>query len=314
MGRSSINVSSRSEIWTGYLFPRTLEEALELLQDYSGRARIIAGGTDLVLQSQRGQCDSQVMVDITRIPDLAFLEERDGWIYVGPQVTHEQVATSPLVQKKAGVLAQACASVGGPQIRRVATLVGNVVNALPAADGAVALFALDAEVQVMDQCGRRWEPISDFHTGVGECGANPCHEIVTALRFRPLADATGWSFQRLARRRTLILPMLCVAVIAQVEADRFADARIAIGPIAPIPFRARSAESAIRGKPVGEQVIAEAARSAYEDAKPRDSVLRGSGEYRKQMVQVLVRRGLQHSVTSCGRIREGAKGVTNAVS
>lgn len=316
MGRPNVNDNSPFTGWTDYLIPRTLEEALELLQDHDGRARIIAGGTDLVLQSQRGQCDNRVMVDITRIPGLAFLEERDGWIYVGPQVTHAHIADSPLVQQKAGVLARACGMVGGPQIRRVATLAGNVVNALPAADGAVALFALDAEIEIMDQCGRRWESITGFYSGVGICGANPCHEIVVGIRFRSLPDTAGWSFQRLARRRTLILPMLCVAVIVQVQDACFADASIAIGPIAPIPFRALSAESALQGAPISDQTIAEAAHKVYDEANPRDSVLRGSGEYRKHMVDVLVRRGLQQAVEDAsGAVNTSSvKGVTHAAS
>ena len=290
--------------WSDYLFPETLEDAVAMLQKHDGRARIIAGGTDLVLQSKRGLCASEVMVDITRIPDQAFLEEQDGWIHIGPLVTHEQVSASPLVREKAGVLAQACGSVGGPQIRSVATLAGNVVNALPAADGAVALFALDAEVEVLDQCGRRWESITGFYTGVGECGANPCHEIVVGLRLRPLPESAGWSFQRLARRKSLILPMLCVATTVEVEDGRTANARIAVGPVAPIPFRARAAEDMLKGTETDERIIAEAARKAYEQASPRDSVLRGSGEYRKHMVEVMVRRGLNEAMSRASQTLE----------
>jgi CO/xanthine dehydrogenase FAD-binding subunit len=283
-------------MWSDYLFPTSLEGALEMLVAHDGRARIIAGGTDLVLQAQRGQCPSSVMVDITSIPNLAFLEEREGWICVGPTVTHAQVAASPLVRERAGVLASACASVGGPQIRQVGTLVGNVVNALPAADGAVALFALDAQVHVLDCSGSRWLPIASFYKGVGQCAADPCHEIVTALRFRPLQGRTGWSFRRLARRRALILPTLCTAIVVGVEDGLFADARLAVGPVAPIPLRVRSAEGALLGAPAAEPAIAEAARRAQQAADPRDSILRGSAGYRKQMVEVLVRRGLREAL------------------
>jgi CO/xanthine dehydrogenase FAD-binding subunit len=263
---------------------------------HHSRARIIAGGTDLVLQAQRGQCPSSVMVDITSIPGLGFLEERESWIYVGPTVTHAQAAASPLIREKAGVLARACASVGGPQIRHVGTLVGNVVNALPAADGAVALFALDAQVQVLDCGGSRWLPIAGFYRGVGQCAADPCHEIVTALRFRPLQGKGGWSYQRLARRQALILPTLCTAIVVGVQDGCFSDARVAVGPVAPIPLRARSAEEVLLGAPAAEPAIAEAARRARQAADPRDSVLRGSAGYRKQMVEVLVRRGLREAL------------------
>ncbi len=279
--------------WTEYLFPQTVEEALEMLAAYGGRARLIAGGTDLVLQAERGLVRAEVMVDITRIPGLDFIEERGGWIYIGPQVTHAQVAASPLVREKAGVLAQACGSVGGPQIRHVGTLVGNVVNAMPAADGAVALFALDAEAEVADRTGREWRPIAELYAGVGQCRVDPCAQMVTGIRFRPLPPAARWAYLRLAQRKALILPMLNVAAVAEVEDGRFREVRIAIGPVAPTPLRARAAEERLRGAPVDRESIAEAARLAEEAANPRDSVLRGSAEYRRAMVGVLVRRALE---------------------
>ena len=287
--------------WTDYLFPQTIAETLAMLQAHQGRARIIAGGTDLVLQAQRGQCDSTVMVDITRIPGLDFLEEREGFIWIGPQVTHAQVAASPLVRAHAGLLARACGSVGGPQIRHVGTLVGNVVNAMPAADGAVALFALEAEVEVQDASGRRTVPIDTLYAGVGRCTLDPCVQMVTAIRFRALPAGSGWSFQRLAQRRALILPMLNCAVVAQVAGGRFVEARIAVGPVAETPLRATAAEEALRGAPVGPETMREAARLAQEAAHPRDSAVRGSGEYRRAMVGVLVRRGLAEAAAMAGR-------------
>ncbi|MGC8958646.1 MAG: FAD binding domain-containing protein [Chloroflexia bacterium] len=284
--------------WTAYLFPESVEEALEMLSAHAGRARLIAGGTDLVLQAQRGQCPAEVMVDITRIPGLDFLEEREGWIWIGPQVTHGQIAASPLIREKAGLLARACGCVGGPQIRHVGTLVGNVVNAMPAADGAVALFALDAEVEVADLAGRRFFPIAELYAGVGRSRVDPAAQMVTAIRFPALPAGSGWAYKRLAQRKALILPMLNVAVVVEVEAGRFRRARIALGPVAPTPLRARAAEEALQGAPVSEEAVAEAARLAQEAASPRDSVIRGSAEYRKAMVGVLVRRALWEAVPS----------------
>lgn len=283
--------------WDQYLFPQTVEDALALLEANSGRARLIAGGTDLVLQAAQGKCVSTVIVDITRIPGLDFLEEHDGYIWIGPQVTHAQIAAAPLIRERAGVLAAGCGSVGGPQIRHVATLVGNVVNAMPAADGAVALFALDAGVEVAEKAGRRIIPIAELYAGVGVCTLNPCAQIVSGIRFRPLPAGWGWSFKRLAQRRALILPMLNTAVVVQVAEGRFGEARIAVGPVAATPMRARAAEMALRGKPVHPDTIAAAARLAMEESHPRDSAVRGSGEYRRAMVEVLVRRGITEAVS-----------------
>lgn len=284
-------------MWQNYLFPATVQEALEMLANHGGQARIIAGGTDLVLQSQRGQCAATVMVDITRIPGLDAIEERDGHITIGCQVTHARIAASPLIRQKAEVLALACGSVGGPQTRNVGTLVGNVVNALPAADGAVALFALEAEVEVVDADGRRWLPIAEMYAGVGECTINPCVQMVTAVRFRPLSDGWASAYQRLANRKALALPILNTAVVVGLEEGVCSEVRIAVGPVAPIPFRAREAEAALAGQPPTPEAVVRAARLAAEAANPRDSALRGSRDYRKAMVEVLVRRALTEAVT-----------------
>ncbi len=288
-------------MWEEYLFANSVEHALELLARYGGRAQLIAGGTDLVLQSQRGECPATVMVDITRIPGLNRIEERDGYILIGAQVTHAQIAASPLIREKAPILAMACSQVGGPQTRNAGTLVGNVVNAQPAADGATALFALDAELEVATLETRRWEPISQVYRGVGVCAIDACREMVTAVRFRPLANACGCSYQRLARRKALTLPTLVVAVVLEMGEDVVRTARIAIGPVAPTPYRAADAEAYLIGKKAHEAAFAEAGQLAAAKAKPRDSLIRGSSEYRTAMVAVLVRRALAEAAQECRR-------------
>jgi CO/xanthine dehydrogenase FAD-binding subunit len=283
-------------MWQKYLFPATVQEALEMLTAHPGESQIIAGGTDLVLQSKRGQCPAAVIVDITRIPGLDFIVERDGFIAIGCQATHAQVAHSPLIQKKAEVLALACGSVGGPATRNVGTLVGNVVNALPAADGAVALFALDAEVEVADASGRHWMPIAELYVGVGECVLDPCAQMVTTIRFRPLERGQASAYQRLANRKALALPTLAVGTVVGVR-DGVCDAvRISVGPVAPTPFRAHEAEAALIGQLPTTGAIAHAAELAEQAAQPRDSLLRGSRDYRQAMVGVLVRRALTQAV------------------
>jgi len=291
-----------------YLFPSSVDEALDLLAEHRGHSQIIAGGTDLVLQARSGKCQATVLVDVTRIPGLDRIEERDGYIVLGAQVTHAQAMRAPLIRQRAGVLAQACSTVGGPQIRNVGTLVGNVVNALPAADSAVALFALDAELEVAEadtQCpaqptvcvdGRRWLPIAALYAGVGVCTLDRCGQVVTAIRFRPLPERAGSAFERLAKRRALTLPVLNAAAVVELDDGRFHRARIAVGPVAPTPFRATAAEESLAGQPVTPETIAGAARLAARDAQPRDSLLRGGQEYRTDMVAVLVRRALARAI------------------
>jgi len=282
-------------MWDRYLVATSITDALEKLASFGGEARIIAGGTDLVLQSQRGQCPSRVMVDVTGIPGLNQICDQDGFILIGAAATHAQIAACPLIRARAGVLALACGSVGGPQVRNVGTLVGNVVNALPAADGAVALFALDAQVEVATLGGREWMPIANLYENVGVCTIDSCAQMVTALRFKLLPPGTGSDFQRLARRRALVLPILSVAAVVSLRDGRFVDVRISIGPVAPVPFRATRAEQTLIGQPVDQACIAEAAHLAMADARPRSSPLRGSREYRTAMVEVLVGRALSHA-------------------
>lgn len=280
-------------MWQEYLFAGSVDEALRMLAAREGRARLIAGGTDLVLQAKEGKQQPDCLVDITRIPGLNEIAERNGYITLGAQVTHAQAATSELIRAQASVLALACACVGGPQIRNAATVVGNVVNALPAADGAVALFALNAEAEVVSLGGaRRWLPIAALYQGVGVCTISPAVEMIAALRFPALSENHRCAFKRLAPRRALSLPILNTAAAVAVVDGHFADVRIAIGPVAPIPFRAREAEAALIGQPVAPDLIDKAAKLAAQAARPRSSALRGSAQYRQALVETFVRRAL----------------------
>jgi len=279
-----------------YLIPSSVEEALGYLEKYSGDARVIAGGTDLMIQIRRGELQTRALVDITHIPELKGISQRDGYIVIGAATTHTEIAESPLVWEKAKVLAQACKSIGSLQIRNVGTIGGNLVNAMPAADSAIALAALDAEIEVVSSEGNRWLPLSEFHLGVGKCRVDATRELVRAVRFKALGQSEGSAFKRLARRRALILPILNVGVVVAWDGGRFTRAAIAIGPVAPVPFRSRKAEEALIGSPVSGEALEMAARVAFDEAHPRSSLLRGSAEYRREMVRVLVRRALEEAV------------------
>ncbi|MDI7274457.1 MAG: FAD binding domain-containing protein, partial [Anaerolineae bacterium] len=235
-------------MWRDYLFASSVGEALELLGRHQGQARLVAGGTDLVLQCQRGECPAQVLVDVTGIPGVQRIEEEDGFVTLGPCVTHAQAASSELLQRKGRLLADACRIIGGPQIRNVGTLAGNLVTALPAADAALALVALDGDAEVTSTEGQRWLPLSEFHTGVGLCRVDPGVEMITALRFRPLGPEYRSAHERLAQRKVHALPILNVGVIAAVREGRFADVRIAVAPVAPKPLRVRESEALLEGQ------------------------------------------------------------------
>lgn len=283
-------------MWQNYLFPVSVEEALEMLAAHGGRARLVAGGTDLILELQEGRRDIETLVDITRIPGLDAIELDNGMITLGAAATYRQVIDSPLLQTKAAVLVEASRKVGSPQIRNVGTLVGNVVNAMPAADGAIALFALGAELEIASPEGRRWAPIETLYEGPGRSKVDPSREMVTAIRFPALGEKQGSAFERLARRKALALPVLNVAVVITLDDGRLQDAHIAMGPVAPAPFRARRAEETLQSAPANPEMIQRAAEVAAGEARPRSSLLRASATYRKEVLAVLVRRALERAV------------------
>jgi carbon-monoxide dehydrogenase medium subunit len=252
-----------------------------------GRGRVIAGGTDLVLQLKQGRYRTERLVDITDIAELRKIIQEDNYLRIGAGVTHAEVAKRVLVQKEARALVEGCAQVGSPQIQNIATLVGNVVNALPAADGAVPLMALQAELKVVSKKEERWLSINEAYRGIGVSAVDPSREIVTEVRFRKLGDWSETGFFRMASRKALALPIMngAVALIFYPSTNRVKEARIAIGPVAEKPFRSRKAEAILESEKVSPEMILEASRIASEEANPRTS-LRGSALYRKEMVRV----------------------------
>jgi aerobic carbon-monoxide dehydrogenase medium subunit len=285
-------------MWQQYEIATSVEEALDTLARYGGRARLIAGGTDLVIELQQRKRQVECLVDVTRITGLDRIDRQGDWIVLGSNVTFRQIKESPLLQHHAQVLAEAAASVAALQIQAVATLVGNIVNAMPAADGSVALSALDAQAEIAGSDGRTWRPIVDLFLGPGKSAVDPARQMVTAIRFPALGPGQGSAWGRIGRRRALTLPILnCgVGVGLDDSRERFAWARIALGPVATVPFRARAAEAFLAGQPPVDEIYGQAAEVAAGECHPRSSLLRASKEYRTQTLKVLIRRALVHAV------------------
>jgi CO/xanthine dehydrogenase FAD-binding subunit len=285
-------------MWQAYEIPTSVEGALDVLARYGGQARLIAGGTDLVIELQEGKHSAECLVDVTRIAGLDRIEQQGDWIVLGSNVTFRQIKESPLLRDQARVLSEAAATVGALQIQTVATLAGNVVNAMPAADGSVALVTLDAEAEIADGNGRTWRPVAELFLGPGESAVDPTRQMLTAFRFRAAGPGQGSAWERIGRRRALVLPILnCgVSVALTPDGEHLARARIGLGPVAPVPFRARQAEAFVTGKPAEEEVFVQAAEIAAGEAQPRSSLLRASKEYRIEVLKVLVRQGLARAV------------------
>jgi CO/xanthine dehydrogenase FAD-binding subunit len=285
-------------MWQAYEMPTSVDEALDILAGYDGRAQLIAGGTDLVIEFQEGTHSAECLVDVTRIPGLDRIEEQDDHIIMGANVTFRQIKDSPLLRSQARVLAEAAATVGALQIQTVATLAGNIVSALPAADGCVALLALDAEAEIVDAAGSTWRPVESLFLGPGKSAVDPHRQMITRVRIPAAGPRHGSAWERIGRRRALVLPILnCgVSVALDETGQRLEWARIGLGPVSPVPFRARETETFLAGRPATEDTFVDAGEIVAGEANPRTSRLRASREYRLQVLKVLLRQGLTRSV------------------
>lgn len=284
--------------WERYLRPRHLSEALTLLDEYREEAKIIAGGTDLLIQIRKGEVKPKVLIDITQIPDLDKITLENGQIRIGALATHHQIASSSLIREKALALSQGTSWLGSPQIRNMGTVGGNIVSGQPGADATIPLLALNAKVKVLSKKGERTIPLTEFFEGPGKTALDHHSEIVTEILFPALKEGETSLSLRLAKRKALALPILVASLVLSVDLEkkRFHYVNIALGPVAPVPFRAREAEQVLGAAPISEKVIKEAAQKAAQEANPRTNPLRGSGSYRKEMVAALVERGLKQGL------------------
>lgn len=284
--------------WEEYLVPPSLEEALAMLKECQGQARVIAGGTDLIIQLKKKEVTAKCLVDVTKLDELKGIELEDDFIRIGACVTHQELASSALIRERAAALVEGASQVGSPQIRNMGTVGGNIVNAQPAADTVVPLMALEAEVEVATVTGTRRDPLGGLCIGPGQCTVDSTAEILTAVRFRALDPNQGSAFERLAKRKALALPILNAAAVVTLNdgRDTFQEVRLAVGPVGPTPSRAFNAEEVLRGAAVEAQAIAAAMEIAAQEAQPRSNPLRGSQEYRQEMVKVLLRRSLERAV------------------
>jgi carbon-monoxide dehydrogenase medium subunit len=277
-----------------YLFPRTVEQAVEILTAHAGRARVIAGGTDLMLKMRDGKVDSLTLVDITRIAGLDRIEIGSEWITAGAAVTFAMLRDSAFLRERVPVLVQAAGSVGAAPIQMMATWLGNIAQAMPAADGGVVALALDAEARVVDATGARWVAVETLYKDAKTSALDSTRQMISHLRFPGPRAGWGCAWQRYGRRPSLTLPILNCAVTLRLapRAGTVIAARLVLGPVAALPFRARTAETFLTGRQADDAVVEQAAAIAQAECHPRSNPLRASGEYRAALIPILVRDAL----------------------
>jgi xanthine dehydrogenase iron-sulfur cluster and FAD-binding subunit A len=287
-------------MWQTYYTPTSVQEALTLLAEYGPEARIIAGGTDLILEVDRGIRRAQALIDVTRIAGLDSIRlAEDGYIHLGPLVTHNQVVGSALCVERAFPLAKACWEVGAPQIRNRATVAGNLITASPANDTITPLWAMDGHVTLRNVGGERRLAFSDFFQGVRKTDLK-ADEMLVDIDFRPLATNQRGTFLKFGLRQAQAISVVNVAVLltfadeasAGVPSSSVSQARLTLGSVSPTVVRAEEAEQVLIGRPLTGETIEAAAGLAARAAHPIGDI-RGSANYRKVMVKVFTRRALE---------------------
>lgn len=277
-------------LWQEYKRPTSVAEAVQDLASAAGPALPIAGGTDLMLDLRQGNHPPvHTLIDLTFIPEMSALELRGDELYVGAAVPVNQVALDPLVGTHAQALTEAANLIAGPQVRNTATLGGNVAHALPAADGTIALTALDAVAEVAGAAGRRRMPFTSLFLGPGKSAIDKTREIIVGFYLPTAGPHQASCFKRIMRPQGVALPILNCAVWLERGGDLVKDIHIAVGPGGSTPFRATEAESFLCGQPFNDETFARTLDCLLDQAKFRTSARRASADYRRHIVGGLLK-------------------------
>lgn len=283
--------------------PASLGEACELLTRYDGDARVIAGGTALVLMLRQGLIAPGGLVRLDRVPDLSAITVEDGVLRLGAMATLSAVRHSPVVRERLSILSATCGLVGNVRVQNAATVGGNVCEADYASDPPGLLLALDAVARVQGAAGTREVPMRDLITDFYETSLAP-DEIVSEVRVPLLPTGSRAAYLKYITRSAEDRPCVgATAILRTDERGAVADLRVAVGAIAGQPLRLAEVEAAVRGQPATDALFREVAERYAAAADPVGDV-RGSAGYRKQMVGVFVRRALQDAWEGSGGARK----------
>ena len=276
-----------------YFSPKTLAEAIALLQQHGSDAKILAGGQSLIPLMKLRMASPKRLIDLNRVNGLSYIKESDGFLTIGALTRESEIDGSELIHKKYPILADTAAVIGDPLVRNMATVGGNLAHADPANDHPATMLALGTEVVATGPKGARKIPIGEFFTDLFTTSLKP-DEILTEIRIPIPPARSGGAYLKVERK---VGDFAAAAVAVQITLDGNTVKKVGIGltNVGPTPIKASRAEKALQGKPAEQKNIEEAARIASEEAQPVDD-LRGSADYKRSLVRVLTARALQKAI------------------
>lgn len=277
-----------------YLAPESLEEALSMLSQHKARAKVLAGGTDLLVRMKVSKVVPDYVISLRNVTGLDYIrQDNDGSLRIGALVTHRTIVDNPLIKESYRLLATACGKIGTPQIRNMGSIGGNLCNAGPSADSVPPLLVLEARLKLASVKGWREVPLAEFFAAPFQTVAE-ADELLTEVIIPPLPPRTGGSYQWLTKITAVDETLVGVAALAVMDGREgriVKDIRIALCSVAPMPIRARQAEKFLRGKKADSGLIGEAAAMVANETKPRSRA-----DYRKRMSAALAKRAITEAI------------------
>lgn len=284
--------------------PSSLAEALGLLNQHQGKAKMIAGGTDLIVQMKQKLISPEQVINLLNVQELKVLEKNGEELRIGALVKHAAMESSPLFLEGWEILASAAHKVGSPQIRNLGTIGGNLCNASPSADTAPPLLVLEGEVNLVNQRGNRRIPLENFFTGPGLTVLEQ-DEILKEIIIPKPPPNSSCVYLKLGRRKSMDLALVSVAVLLTLNPNTgiCERARVALGSVSPTPIRAKDTEKFLEGEKLDESVAKEVGERVQKECHPISDI-RASAEYRREMVKIMCERAIRQSL-SISIIRTG---------
>jgi len=285
-----------------YIRPNSLDELFDALNQFGGKAKLIAGGTDLTIALKERLISPEVIIDLNRLrTTLSGIVATNSGLRIGAMTTYTELETNPSVQRYAWALSEAASQVGTYQIRNLGTIGANLANGSPAADTAPPLIALSAKVNLQSSHGERSMPIEDFITGVKKTAIRS-DELITSVQI-PMNDLLSSSWMRSAKRNENVISVVSVGVASEIHGNQFGKSRISLGAVAPTPILAKESSSELSDSPINPETIEAVSKLAKNESKPITDV-RASAEYRKHLVYVLTKRTINKIVSQARRAQK----------